>query len=183
MCHCTNEIYYSNGLPQSQCHKKIPLAGLMDSAVSTAMDPACQRRVNARPAADNRSSYLYISRYLCYHNFVLYYILYYTIISCALAHMESKVETVSFCFDIIPQFRAPWRTWNQKSKQRPSVSILYHNFVRSGAHGIKSRNSVLLFRYYTMSHGEDLFQWFLERVILETSKRILMGGGKLWQKS
>ncbi len=126
MCHCTNEIYYSNGLTQSQCHKKIPLAGLMDSAVSTAMDPACQRRVNARPAADNRSSCLYISRYLCYHNFVLYYILYYTIISCALAHMESKVETVSFCFDIIPQFRAPWRTWNQKSKQCPSVSILYH---------------------------------------------------------
>ena len=34
--------------------------------------------------------------------FVLYYILYYTTISCALAHMESKVETVSFCFDIIP---------------------------------------------------------------------------------
>ena len=113
MCHCTNEIYYSNGLTQSQCHKKIPLAGLMDSAVSTAMDPACQRRANVRPAADNRSSYLDTPRCLCYHNFVLYYILYYTI----------------FC--IILYF------------------VLYHNFVRSGAHGIKSRNSVLLFRYYT----------------------------------
>ncbi len=39
--------------------------------------------------------------------------------------------------DIVPQFCAPWRTWNQKLTQCTSVSTLYHD----------SRNECVYFRH------------------------------------
>ena len=42
--------------------------------------------------------------------------------------MESEVETMFFCFNIIPHFSAQMCTWNQKLKQCSFVSTLYHTF-------------------------------------------------------
>ena len=50
----------------------------------------------------------------------------------------------------------------------PYTSLLYHNFVRISAHGIRSRNSVFLFRYYTMISNQSWYLWpfglFLSRI-------------------
>ena len=79
----------------------------------------------------------------------------YTIFLYASAHLKSEVETAPFCFDIIPYFCALQCTWNQKSKQRLSVSILYR---------IKSRTdekNALTFHLFCRSyickrlHGND----------------------------
>ena len=79
-----------------------------------------------------------------------------------------KSRNTLFCFDMIPWFCAPWRTWHQKSKHallfrydtmilcalahmasevetRSSVSIWYHNSLRFSAHGIRSRNTHFCF--------------------------------------
>ena len=48
---------------------------------------------------------------------------YYTIVKCALAHMESEVETTPFCFDIISCLEKKGEKFPENAKMYPMVEV------------------------------------------------------------